>query len=138
MHNNIFLALLFVINQSLQDRFHPCVCSAAAEADGADGEPRPGPGVAAVSLAETGLLALPPDAGHLAARDVPVARHVLPPVVDAAAPRGYVLPVEHFGPLLAEHGHLVPHKRERAAVNLGITSQQGKVHQLQSVTCGNG
>ena len=42
-----------------------------------------------------------------------------PPEVHAAAPRGHVLPVEHLGPLLAEHGHLVPHKGEGAAVNLG-------------------
>ena len=41
-----------------------------------------------------------------------------PPVVHAAAPRGNVLPVVHLGPLLAEHGHLVPHEGESAAVNL--------------------
>ena len=66
----------------------------------------------------TGLLALPPDAGHLAPGDVPVTLHVLPPVVHAAAPRGHVLPVVHLGPLLTEHGHLVPHEGECAAVNL--------------------
>ena len=55
---------------------------------------------------------------HLLTWYVPVALHVLPAVVHAAAPRGHVLAVEYFGPLLTEHRHLVPHKRQRAAVDL--------------------
>ena len=46
---------------------------------GHDGQPLPGPGVAPVVAAQTSLLPLPPDAGHLAPRDVSIALHVLPP-----------------------------------------------------------
>ena len=74
--------------------------------------------VAPVSGAQTRLLASSPDAGNVASRHVSVALHVLPPVVHAAAPRGHVLPVVHLGPLLTEHGHLVPYEGECAAVNL--------------------
>ena len=74
--------------------------------------------VAPVSGAQTRLLASSPDAGNVASRHVSVALHILPPVVDAAAPGHHVDTINHLSLLGAEHWFLFSNIGRLAAVNL--------------------